>query len=184
MEDPHVASQSQGPNLDQYRDLSWGAEELLRIFLFRPFSVEQRKRIYSMGNIQILKKSAHAVIEGEPSRGLFLILSGQLSVYKRDSLSNDSHRLATLKTGDSFGELSLFDQSPRSATVSADTQSFLFSLEAERFEAFLDREGDAAKALFYKNCASVLSDKIRILNADYIASQQLIWKYALRREKA
>lgn len=183
MENSHAQS-SQAPSLDQFRDLSWGAEQLLRIFLFRPFTVEQRKRIYSMGSIQILKTSAHAVIEGEPSRGLFLILNGQLSVYKRDSLTNDSHRLATLKAGDSFGELSLFDQSPRSATVSADTQSFLFSLEAERFEAFLDREGDAAKAMFYKNCATVLSDKIRILNADYIASQQLIWKYALRREKS
>lgn len=179
-----IASSNEAPNIDQYRDLAWGAEQLLRIFLFRPFSIEQRKRIYSMGSIQILKRSAHAVIEGEPSRGLFIILTGQLSVYKRDPMSNDSHRLASLKAGDSFGELSLFDQSPRSATVSADTPSFLFALEANTFEAYLQREGDAVKALFYKNCAAVLSEKLRILNADYIASQQLLWKYALRRDNA
>lgn len=171
------------PQIDLYRDLDWGAEQLLAIFLFRTFSKEQRRRIWSLGSIQVVKKSAHAVIEGEPSRGLFLILGGQLSVYKRDTLTSDAHRLATLKSGDSFGELSLFDQAPRSATVSADAQSYLFTLEAGLFETFLDREGDPAKAQFYKNCATVLSEKFRILNTDYISSQQLLWKYALRKTK-
>ncbi len=175
-------SSSEAPNIDQYRDLNWGADQLLRIFLFKPFNLDQRKRIYSMGSIQIIKKSAHAVIEGEPTRGLFIILSGQLSVYKRDPMSNESHRLASLKAGDSFGELSLFDQSPRSATVSAESPAFLFSLEAESFESFLHKEGEAVKAYFYRSCAAVLSEKLRILNADYITSQQLLWKYALRRD--
>lgn len=176
-----IAPNHEAANIDQYRDLNWGAEQLLRIFLFKPFTVEQRKRIYSMGSIQIIKRSAHAVIEGEPTRGLFIILSGQLSVYKRDPMSNESHRLASLKSGDSFGELSLFDQAPRSATVSAESPSFLFALEAQAFEAFLQKEGDAVKSSFYRNCAAVLSEKLRILNSDYIASQQLIWKYALRK---
>ncbi len=171
------------PQIDVYRDLDWGAEQLLSIFLFRPFTLEQRRRIWSLGSIQVIKKAAHAVIEGEPSRGLFLILGGQLSVYKRDSLNNDAHRLATLKSGDSFGELSLFDESPRSATVSADAQSYLFTLDAELFESFLQREGDTVKASFYRNCASILSEKFRILNTDYISSQQLLWKYALRKTK-
>jgi CRP-like cAMP-binding protein len=171
------------PQIDLYRDLDWGAEQLLSISLFRPFNLDQRRRIWSLGSIQVIKKAAHAVIEGEPSRGLFLILGGQLSVYKRDSLTADAHRLATLKSGDSFGELSLFDQAPRSATVSADSQAYLFTLEAEQFEAFLEREGDSAKALFYRNCAGVLSERFRVLNTDYISSQQLLWKYALRKVK-
>ncbi len=169
------------PNIDTYRDLNWGAERLGSIFLFKPFSIEQKKKLWSLGAIQVIKKSAHAVIEGEPTRGLYIILGGQLSVYKRDAASNDAHRLAILRAGDSFGELSLFDQAPRSATVSADTTSYLFNLDAERFEQFLDREGETTKAMFYRNCAMNLSEKFRVLNADYISSQTLLWKYALRR---
>jgi hypothetical protein len=77
----------------------------------------------------------------------------------------------------------LFDQAPRSATVSADAQSYLFTLDATLFESFLDREGDLTKAQFYRNCATVLSEKFRVLNTDYISSQQLLWKYALRKAK-
>lgn len=171
------------PNLDVYRDLDWGAEQLLSIFIFRPFNLEQRRKIYGLGSIQVIKKAAHAVIEGEPSRGLFLILGGQVSVLKRDSMNNDAHRLATLKAGESFGELSLFDNAPRSATVAADVQSYLFVLTAERFESFLEREGDSLKAQFYRNCSIVLSEKFRTLNNEYIVSQQMLWKYALRKSK-
>jgi hypothetical protein len=67
--------------------------------------------------------------------------------------------------------------------VSADAQAYLFTLEAGIFESFLEKEGDQTKAQFYKNCATVLSEKFRVLNTDYISSQQLLWKYALRKTK-
>ena len=175
--------QSLSPELvEQFRDPQWGAEQLQKIALFKSFDKNILRDIYKLGIIEAIKKSSHAVIEGEPSRGLYLILHGTLSVFKNDPTTGDSHRLATLEAGDSFGELSLFDQAPRSATVMADIFSYVFRLEAGKFESYLADAGDKLSAIFYKTCAVSMSERFRSLNADYITSQQLLWKYALRKE--
>ena len=168
--------------LEQFRDPDWGSDRLLRISLFKNFDQNILRDIYKLGEVQSIRKANHAVIEGEPSRGLYLILHGSLSVYKNDPITGDSHRLATMEEGDSFGELSLFDDAPRSATVMADIFSYVFYLDADKFESFLQHAGAHIMAQFYKTCAVSMSEKFRTLNSEYITSQQLLWKYALRKE--
>ncbi|SME93213.1 cyclic nucleotide-binding domain-containing protein [Pseudobacteriovorax antillogorgiicola] len=169
--------------LEQFRDPDWGSDRLQQISLFKAFDPDILRDIYKLGEVQSIRKASHAVIEGEPSRGLYLILHGSLSVYKNDPITGDSHRLATMEEGDSFGELSLFDDAPRSATVMADIFSYVFYLDAERFERFLAQAGAHIMALFYKTCAISMSEKFRTLNSEYITSQQLLWKYALRKDR-
>jgi CRP-like cAMP-binding protein len=165
----------------EFRNPKWGANQLKGIAILRCFTDKELERLYSQGQIISYKPKAYAVIEGEPSRGLFIILHGTVSVYKNDLASGAMHRLAFLDEGDSFGELSLFDTAPRSATVSAESVCHLFSLEAGMFERFLDQVGDEAKIRFYRTCAEELVGRFRKLNGDYIASQQLLWKHALNK---
>ena len=165
----------------KFNDPKWGAERLSNISAFKCFSSDELIRIYKMGQIRALKPGSHAVIEGESSRGVFLILSGSMSVYKTDQAAGTMYRIAHLNEGQHFGEMSLFDKAPRSATVAADTPSYLFHLDAKEFDAFLTTAGDTVRARFFKACAEDLSARFRVLNADYINSQQLLWKYALRR---
>ena len=64
------------------------------------------------------------VREGEAGGGLFLILEGQATV------TVGSHERVSLGPGDYFGEISLLDDEPRSATVTANgplRALFLFS---------------------------------------------------------
>lgn len=167
--------------LDKFKDAVWGAEQLKRIFVFKRFSLDELKDIYLSGEIRTLRPQSHAVIEGEPSRGLYIILHGTVSVYKTDPVSGSMARLAHLDAGSYFGEISLFDSAPRSATVSADTYCYLFYLDATMFEQYLKTHGDNARSRFYQACAEDMAERFRNINSDYIASQQLLWKYALRR---
>jgi len=79
------------PQIDLYRDFNWSVEQLPATFLFRTFAKEHRRRIWSLGSIQVVKTSTQAVVEGEPSLSLLLFLSGQLSAYKRDTHIGDAH---------------------------------------------------------------------------------------------
>lgn len=166
---------------DQFLNAEWGATQLESIKLFKQFTHEELTHLYDKGEVRVLPPDAYAVIEGEPSRGVYLILHGTVSVYKNDSETGSMVRIAYLEKGASFGEMSLFENAPRSATVGAATHCYLFYIDVAVFESFLQEVGTDAQIRFYKTCAQQMSERFRIINNDYIISQQLLWKYALRR---
>lgn len=168
--------------LEKFRDPDWGAGKLGEIAIFRRFNALELKKLYSYGRFTVLRPQSHAVIEGEPTRGLYVILDGTVSVYKTDPTNNSLARLAVLESGAYFGELSLFDSAPRSATVSAETSVQCFALDADDFNKFLEAMGENLQLRFYRTCAEELVDRLRKLNTDYITSQNMLWRYAFRHE--
>lgn len=163
-------------------DPEWGAGLLKDIFLFERFTRTELEAMYKIAVKRKIKKNNHIIVEGEPSRGMYILLFGKVSVYKTDPTTNSLIRLAILEAGSNFGELSLFDQAPRSATVAAESNCFIFQLAAEAFNEFLEEQGEDLKVRFFQTCAEELARRFRVLNGDYLSSQQLLWKYALRRK--
>jgi CRP-like cAMP-binding protein len=151
------------------------------ISIFQCFRATELNEIYACGKEQTYRYKTNILIEGERSRGLYVLLNGNVSVYKNDPETGALMRIATLDSGAQFGEFSLFDHAPRSATVTAESACQMFVLEAQAFEAFLANKGDEMKVRFYQTCAEVISSRFRKLNNDYIHAQQLLWKHALRK---
>ena len=178
-------SQNFGLSLDEIversLDSTWGVELLRDIFLFERFTDSELQEVYKIADLKKVRKNNHIIVEGEPTCGMYILLYGKVSVYKTDTTTNSLVRLAILDAGANFGELSLFDDAPRSATVAAESHCFIFHLDAKTFNEFLIQQGDVLKVKFYKTCAEELSRRFRGLNGDYMASQQLLWKYALRK---
>ncbi len=65
------------------------------------------------------KAGAEIIKEGSFSEAMFLILNGKVRVEKE--ISGRPRRIWYLAPGDCFGEMSLFDKLPRSASVYAET---------------------------------------------------------------
>jgi CRP/FNR family cyclic AMP-dependent transcriptional regulator len=57
--------------------------------------------------------------------------------------------LARIPTRDFFGEMALFDRSPRSATLQAETDVVLYVLDREHLQNLMDANPRAAAAFFY-----------------------------------
>jgi len=85
--------------------------------LFESLSPQDRSELESGMHTQNFPKGSSLVNQSDVSNNLlYIVLSGRLKVF----MSNEDGRevlLDFLQEGDTFGELSLFDEQPRSATV-------------------------------------------------------------------
>lgn len=163
------------------QDPKWGAAKLRAITLFANITDSELETLYALGDLVDHKSKSNLVIEGEPTRGLYVLLYGKVSVYKNDHSDKSMTRLAVLDPGSVFGELSLFDDARRSATVVSETDCLLFSLSIDDFEDFL-ASSDEIKWRFYKKCAEEMATRFRVQNKDFIQAQKLLWKHALQKE--
>ncbi len=163
-------------------DPHWCARTMKTVSLFSYFSDAELTELYRLGDVSYPKSKSNIVIEGEPSRGIYVLLYGTVAVYKRDTISNQMIRLNYLERGAAFGELSLFDDSPRAATITAESSCILLYLDHSRFSRYLEQKGDNLKARFFKKCAEETTERLRRQNTDYLSSQHLLWKYALRKD--
>ncbi|MGH8935820.1 MAG: Crp/Fnr family transcriptional regulator [Acidimicrobiia bacterium] len=70
--------------------------------------------------------------EGQAGNEFFVVLEGKAAVRRR------GRRIATLGEGDYFGEMSILDGAPRSATVAAETDGVVLVIRRREFSALLD----------------------------------------------
>ena len=89
--------------------------------------------------------------EGRAGHEFYLILDGKASVRRKGK------KVATLGPGQYFGELSLLDRGPRSATVVADSDMRLLVLGQREFNGVLDEVPGLAHKLL-RTMASRLRD--------------------------
>lgn len=82
----------------------------------------------------------------DPGQSLFIVESGSVRVYVPSPQGVDL-TLAVMGPSDFFGDLSLLDGSPRSASASALTDSVLLSLERSDFTRLITSRPEAAMAV-------------------------------------
>ena len=97
--------------------------------------------------------------EGDHGDEMFLVRSGSVVVSKAVT-GRVEQVLARMGAGDFFGEMALFDRSPRSATIQADTDATLLVLDREAL-ARLTADSPRAAAAFFQSLVHVFIDRLR-----------------------
>lgn len=109
--------------------------------------------------------------EGDAASEMYVVLRGEFEVLKSSKRGVDA-RVAMLGSKDWFGEMSILDVHPRSATVRSLAASRLLVVTASDLEA-LYRRDLKSYSLFVLNVARELSRRLRVADgilADLVAS--------------
>lgn len=122
--------------------------ELLKgVDLFSGLTEQQLEQLASFVIVSNFSRDETVILEKDESvQALFLIASGEVKVYMT-GIDGKETILALLERGDFFGEMSLIDGEPRSASVKAVTAAKLFILRREHFLKLLDTTPGLATGL-------------------------------------
>jgi len=97
---------------------------------------------------RVLRRGQVLFHEGEVGEEMFIVVRGSI-VISKPVKERVEQVLARMGPGDFFGEMSLFDRSPRSATVQADSDAALLALDREALRRLTELSPRAAAAFFY-----------------------------------
>lgn len=121
---------------------------LRNVPLFAELTKKDLSEIYSSCKIGRFEQGRDVVVEGRGGIGFHLVLDGKAAVKHGDK------KVATLKSGDYFGEISVIDGGERTATVTAETDLSTLSLSAWSFKPLLEKQS-IAKVILLKLCARI-----------------------------
>lgn len=109
--------------------------------LFESLSKRHIKKIASLTSTEEYDAGATVIQEGEPGDSFYVTIMGQAKVV------TGGRTLHRLIPGDHFGEISLLDGRPRSASVVAETPLSLLRLPRSSFLRIVREDADLARAL-------------------------------------
>lgn len=96
-------------------------------------------------------------LEGDPGREMYVIQSGRVTISKR--VGDVEKVLSTLGPGEFFGEMSILNNKPRSATVTCAEDSRILVIDAKTFEAMIRGNAEVAIRMIKK-----LADRLQETN--------------------
>ncbi|NRA35898.1 MAG: cyclic nucleotide-binding domain-containing protein [Polyangiaceae bacterium] len=134
--------------------------QLRNVGLFGAVNDEALQFLIERLPIRSLDTGDEVFVEGDDGREMFLVLAGEAEV-RKSTPSGTGGRIATLGAGDWFGEMSVLDIQPRSATVRVLSPAQLLCLHARDLEA-LYRHDLKAYVLVIQNLARELSRRLRV----------------------
>jgi CRP/FNR family cyclic AMP-dependent transcriptional regulator len=122
------------------------ADRLSETPLFRALDAEAQQALQSSMTEERIARGQSLFEEGDPGDRLYVIAEGKIKL-GRTSPDGRENLLAILGTGEMFGELSLFDPGPRTATATAVTDATLIGLGHEDLKPWLTGRPEVATQL-------------------------------------
>lgn len=122
-------------------------DELLeQIVFFEQLSSARKKQLKKDIEFIKIKREEILMCEGDKPDYLYLVYSGRLIVYKKGM--EEDRLLGVIGQGEMIGEMALFDNSPRSASIKAVRQSILLRISNEKLRKLMLYDAELILKMF------------------------------------
>ncbi len=145
-------------------------ETLKKIPLFASLNFKEMAQILEITQVRNIAVGTEIMKEGTTGEDMYVILKGQVEVIA------SGNKVADLKPGQFFGEMSLIDKSPRSATIRATSESKMLRITRSDFFPLLKRESRIGLKVFWaflQNMNKRLRESDKIVSG-YFQEQEAI----------
>jgi CRP-like cAMP-binding protein len=134
------------------------------------FSDEARAALAGYGEFVNVEPPHNLVDEGAQLGKMYILVSGELSVRRQGQTSE--LELAKLKPGDTFGEISIFDPGPTSASIFPTTSSLVWGISWPQLE-FLMNNNHQLSGMFLVGLGTILSRRLREMNKKLVDASRV-----------
>jgi len=153
------------------RSLGVKPEALRRMKCFAHMDDRQIESFVCHMELLHCQQFSHIVRSGELGDSMYLVLEGELRALA--IVDGKEVTLGTITAGESFGEISLIDQGPRSADVVANKDSVLLKISSRAFAQLL-REAPALPAPFLLALSRAVVGRVREITKRHVDSVSFI----------
>ncbi len=142
-----------------------------KVRIFNGLGPEEVEHILHHGKVMNFPEGKTIFHEGMLGSNLFIVLKGEVGIFHKHEL------IARCKVGDAFGEMSVLNHEPRTATAAATTEARCFTLDEKELNEILERR-IANKLLL--NIIHVISERLEKANAYNAKLQRAVKKAGIK----
>jgi len=138
---------------------------LASVPIFDSISKRQKIKIQKIIHIRNYEKGEVVFRQGDPGVGMYIVKDGEVDVYNEYPDLTCS-KITVLHHGDFFGETSLLNETPRSATIVSVKPSILWGLFKPDLLNLIDSDPKLGVRLIFR-LSQIVAERLRLLNDAY-----------------
>ena len=131
---------------------------LQKINVFQGLDLDEAERLVHLFQSKVFEANTQVFKVGEPSESMPVLITGKLN-----AVSREGKDLADITPGNSIGEMGVFTNDRRSATIVAVEKSLALSVEKSLLDALL-KENLGMRASILQNVVDLLADRLADAN--------------------
>ena len=136
---------------------------LNNVAIFKSLRAEDLHLVASITKEEFYKNNELIIQEGEMGDKMFIIVDGKVEVFKVFA-NNDKVLLNTMHKNEFFGDMAIFDEEPRSASIKSITDAHMLTITKEDLKELVLSYPDLSFGIFKGLCSRVREANTRLID--------------------
>ncbi|MBT4482511.1 MAG: cyclic nucleotide-binding domain-containing protein [Candidatus Latescibacteria bacterium] len=132
--------------------------------IFYSLSSRQLEKVLNIVHVRRFEDGDIVFRQGDPGLGMYIVREGEVEIYNENDCDMTRQKIAVIKQGEFLGEISLLNDSPRSATVISQKKSTLIGLFRQDLFGLMESDPKLGLHIVYR-LAQIVAERLRLITS-------------------